>query len=279
VSWELLASGYGLVEGPTVAPDGGLYFSDVLGGGVHHWDPSGSVTTVIPKRKGVGGVALHADGGLVVSGRDVQHVHAGVINGLFAIDGLPGFNDLCTDAAGRVYVGAVRFMVFEPGAVHRPGELWRIDLDGTATELFGDVQHCNGVAVAGDGRTLYHSDTRGARLIVHDLDPDSGAVTNRRHWSTGAGTHPDGLAVDESGAVWVADASGGRVVRFRPDGEIDGQLDVPARMVTSVCFAGPDLVVVTADNTIDPDQRGCVLRTSVGVAGVPIHPARVRHDH
>jgi gluconolactonase len=273
--WELLASGFGLVEGPTVEPGGNLVFSDVLGGGVHRLTAAGVVTTIIPKRRGVGGIALHRDGGLVVSGRDVQYVHDGTVETLLAIDGLPGFNDLCTDALGRVYAGAVRFMVFDPTATHEPGELWRIDIDGTAKVLYDEVQHCNGVALSSDGATIYHSDTRDACVVVHDLNDDGSVATNRRHWPMGPKSHPDGLAVDETGAVWVADAGAGRVVRFRPNGIIDGSIDVPATMVTSLCFRGSDLVVVTADNSADPDARGSIFSANLGVAGAPVHAAAV----
>jgi gluconolactonase len=60
IPFEILASGYGLVEGPTEDPSGRIVFSDVLGGGVYRVDDSGAVTTVVPKRRGVGGIALHA---------------------------------------------------------------------------------------------------------------------------------------------------------------------------------------------------------------------------
>ncbi len=51
-----------------VADAGNLYFGDVLEGGVFRRAPDGDITTVIPKRHGVGGIAIHAEGGLVVSG-------------------------------------------------------------------------------------------------------------------------------------------------------------------------------------------------------------------
>ena len=54
---ETLTFGYGLIEGPRVAPDGGLYFSDVHNGGVRRLAPDGSVEVVVPKRRGVGGIA------------------------------------------------------------------------------------------------------------------------------------------------------------------------------------------------------------------------------
>ena len=61
---ELLSSGWGLIEGPRVDPDDNLYFSDVPNGGVYRRTPAGEIETVIPKRRGVGGMVFHADGGL-----------------------------------------------------------------------------------------------------------------------------------------------------------------------------------------------------------------------
>jgi D-xylonolactonase len=273
--FELLATGYGLVEGPTVAPNGGLYFSDVLGGGVYALASSGATTTVVPKRRGVGGIAAHADGGVVCSGRDLVHVKDGVTRTLFAIEGLPGWNDLCTDARGRVYAGAVRFRVFDPGVVVVPGECWRVDVAGEASELYGDVMHANGIAVSPDERWLAHSDTRGERVIVHALH-DDGSLGERRHIRVEG--HADGLAFDETGAFWVALAGAGRIDCFSIAGEQLASLAVPARMVTSLCFAGADLrelIVVTADNALEPSGKGAVLRTRAPVPGAKVHPARV----
>ncbi|MGI8795163.1 MAG: SMP-30/gluconolactonase/LRE family protein [Acidimicrobiia bacterium] len=275
MQFELLASGYGLVEGPTVDADGNLFFSDVLGGGVYRLDPGGEITTVVPKRRGVGGIALHADGGVVVSGRDIAHVVDGETRVLYRIEGLPGWNDLCTDAAGRVYAGALRFMVFDGDAEPVPGECWRVDAEGEATELYGGVVHANGIALSPVEDRIYHSDTRAGVVLVHDLD--DGRVSNARHFEFPPGA-PDGMAVDEAGCVWVASAVGGCVVRLTPDGEDDRRVDVPARAVTSVCFGGDDrcdLYVVTADNTDQTDAKGSVFRTRVDVAGVPVAPARV----
>jgi sugar lactone lactonase YvrE len=276
MTFEILASGYGLVEGPTEDPSGRIVFSDVLGGGVYRVDDSGAVTTVVPKRRGVGGIALHADGGVVCSGRDIVHVRDGVTRALFSIPGLPGWNDLCTDAAGHVLAGALRFSVFDPNAEPVPGECYRITAEGEANLLYGGVLHANGIGLSPDGRTIYHSDTRAGVIFVHDLDR-SGAAGKRRTWEMKDG-QPDGLAVDAEGGVWIASAGGGRVDRYRPDGRVERSLRVPARIVTSVCFAGPDrcdLIVTTADHAEHAELRGCVLRTRVDVAGTPVHPARI----
>jgi gluconolactonase len=273
MQFSLMASGYGLVEGPTVDAEGCVYFSDVLGGGVHRVAPSGDIETVVPKRRGVGGLALHADGGLILSGRDIVRVDDRATSTVFSIDGLPGWNDLCTDSAGRVYAGALRFAVFDRDATPVPGELWRIDAAGEATRLYGDVVHPNGVALSLDERTIYHSDTRSHAIVVHTLAADGGAH-DRHVIDTRAYGQPDGLAIDEAGAIWVA-LLGFGVGRFTPDGRLDRHVEVPSTLVTSVCLHGHDLFVTTADNTDDAALRGCLLRAELDVAGAPVYPARV----
>jgi len=274
--FETLASGYGLIEGPTLDGDGNLYFSDVLGGGVYRRDPEGEITTVVPKRRGVGGITLHADGGVVVSGRDIVHVREGQNRRLLAVEGVLGWNDICADSAGRVYAGSIRFAVFDPDTQPVPGELWRIDGQDQAIVLYDDVVHANGVALSPGGRTIYHSDTRRNVILVHTL-ADDGTAGDRRafHFPPGA---PDGIAIDAQGLLWVASARGGCVARMTPDGEIDRVLDVPATTVTSLCFGGEegrDLYVVTADNTEAPERGGTIFRIPVDVAGAPVHPARI----
>jgi D-xylonolactonase len=272
---ETLAWGYGLVEGPRVDDDGNLYFSDVHHGGVRRLRPDGTIDTVVPKRRGVGGIALHADGGLVISGRNICHVRDGETRVVFAPDA-PGLNDLFVDAAGRVICGTMRSDPFSTDGPRTMGECWRIDTDGEATELYGGVSLTNGIGLSPDGTQLYHADTtRG--VWVHDYD--DGRVSNRRLLAHHADLQPDGLAVDEAGTVWVADVSGSGAVRgFSPDGVEVGRVQVPARMVTSVCFGGADrrdMYVVTGDNTIDPDRAGTIYRTRADVAGCAVARARV----
>ena len=80
----------------------------------------------MPKRRGVGGIALHADGGLVISGRNICHVRDGETRIVFAPDA-PGLNDLFVDAAGRVICGTMRSDPFAVDGPRTPGECWLID--------------------------------------------------------------------------------------------------------------------------------------------------------
>ena len=69
---DQLAQGYGLVEGPVWEDGEGLLFSDVLFGGVFRLNLDGVVETVFEHRRGIGGMALHEAGGLIVSGRNLS---------------------------------------------------------------------------------------------------------------------------------------------------------------------------------------------------------------
>jgi len=274
---ETLAYGYGLLEGPRVDANDNLYFSDVPNGGVYRRSPSGEVSTVIPRRRGVGGIALHADGGVVVSGKNICHVKDGQTRILFQRDDIPGFNDIFTDSAGRVYVGSLRSDPFKEGA-RTPGELWRVEGEGKATEMYGNVGLTNGIGFSPDGKMIYHADSAGPHLIVHDVAPN-GTMTNRRAIAQmESGTIPDGLCVDEAGCIWVAVYGGRCVTRYTPDGKLDRKIEVPAKAVTSVCFGGKDrrdLYIVTADNTEVPDRKGTIFRTRVETPGVSVPLARV----
>lgn len=274
---ETLAYGYGLLEGPRVDQADNLYFSDVPNGGVYRRSPNGEVTTAIPKRRGVGGIALHADGGMVVSGKNICHVKDGVTRILFQRDDIPGYNDLFTDSAGRVYVGTLRSDPFKEGA-RTPGELLRIDGENQVVQMYGGVGLTNGIGFSPGEKIIYHADSAGPHIIVHDVAAD-GTMHNRRAIAQlSGGTIPDGLCVDEVGCIWVAIYGGHCVARYTPEGKLDQKIDVPAKAVTSVCFGGKDrrdLYIVTADNTEDASRKGTIFRTRVDVAGVPVPFARV----
>ena len=87
---------------------------------------------------------------------------------------------------------------------------------------------------------LVVAETFGGRLTAFDVGVD-GSLSNRRTWAelcpaptssdlTEAlgqlSVAPDGICLDAEGAIWVADALGGRVIRVREGGEIVDEVHV-----------------------------------------------------
>lgn len=277
-----ICTGYGLIEGPVWEAAKGLYFSDVLNGGVHLLGRDGKVSLAFAKRRGIGGMALHDDGGLVLGGRDI--VHANLADGttriLLTSEVTPeaiGFNDLTTDTTGRIYVGSLAYRVFG-GDPPRPGHLHVIDPDGSVRTIADGIMLTNGLGFSPDGKRLYHSDARGGVVRVYDVKADGSVGPWHKFASLGENGVADGLKVASDGSVWIADAHGGRVAVFNADGSHRMDVAVPLPMVTSLCFAGDDmrdLYIVTGSRGGPRENCGTVFRTRVDVPGLPLAPARV----
>ncbi len=288
---ETLASGYGLIEGPVWSPAEGLLFSDVMYGGVFCLPAGGGdVYTALPHRRGIGGMALHEAGGLIVSGRNISFKPlAGGLQpegeagkGAVLLDesagpGVVGFNDLTTDPDGRIYAGSLAFSPITPGAEEKPGHLHMVDLDGSTHLLASGIQLTNGLGVSPDGGSLYHSDSRTQQVWRYGRSPD-GSLSERAPFGRVPEGIPDGLAVAEDGAVWVAVADGSCVLVYEPDGAVRQRIEMPTPMVTSVCFGGPELrelYIVTGSRGTGSERGGAVYRMAVDVPGLPLAPARV----
>src|SRR4051794_2525782 len=229
---QRIADGFVLAEAPVAGPGGEIYVSDVIAGGVHRIAPGGGRTEVLPRRRGIGGMALAAGGGLVVTGRTVL---CGERELLGEQPGVTGFNDLGVLPDGSLLVGALTFHPARgeppaPGALFAGGE--RIDTPA--------IRWPNGIGVSPDGATTYVADF--ADGTVH-AGPAHGPW---EPWARAPRGSCDGLAVDADGGVWVALGPGAAVARFGTDGELDELLALDADFVSSVCFAGTDLIVTTA---------------------------------
>jgi len=166
------------------------------------------------------------------------------------------FNDGRIDRQGRFWAGS---MVEGGGAAcgklyclasGEPGASARILLTGIAIS--------NSLCFSPDGRQMYFADTPHRMIVRYDLDPHSGAISNREVFArTPPGAYPDGSHVDAHGHLWNAQWGSGKVVRYAPDGSISGAIDVPATNVSCVAFGGADLdllFVTSARQELSPMQ-------------------------
>lgn len=283
VKARLVARGFGRLEAPMALADGTLVVSDITKGGVHAVTPtSGSRRTLVEHRKGIGGICAHDDG-LVVTGRNVSlRRRNGESVALLEADsarGITGFNDMTVDWRGRIYVGALGFKVSDGWDAARPGCLYRIDLDGSATVLDDDLLLPNGMAFSADGKWYYQSDSLRKLVWAYPVRTD-GELGPRELFSRVPEGLADGIAVSTDGSVWVAAAYAGTVFQFNAQGDLLNSMKFASPMVTSVCFtpAGhpPRMYVTTGPEGADPALEGAIFEFPVTVEGVQRHTARVR---
>jgi sugar lactone lactonase YvrE len=266
---------HGLLEGPRIGAGGELVYSDVIAGGVYSCAPDGEVRELLPRRRGIGGIVPHADGGWVMSGRTLLHLAPdGTQRDLYAgtAEATAGFNDLASTPAGGLLAGELRYRPLA-GEEPRPGCVLLLTAGGGVRVVAEDVTWPNGLGLAPDGRTLYISDY--ARRLVLSASLDGGGHSEFARAPRGSA---DGLAVDEEGGVWVALGEGAAVARFHPDGALDEVIELPATFVSSLSFGGEDMrdvLITTADNRVEPELGGTLLRARSEIPGLPVRPAEV----
>lgn len=245
-----------------------LHWVDVEGHRLHTFEPATGARTSTPVAGRLSSVALRNAGGLLVAhDRDVS-----MLDGDALVPFAPSLspaaptNDGAVDPRGRYLVGTNG-----DGAA-----LYRVDPDGTVARLLDGVRISNGIDWSDDGETMYYVDSLAHSVDVFDYDLDAGTISNRRTLAAvdeSLGV-PDGLTVDEEGAVWVAIWGGSCVRRYSPAGELLHELHVPVRQPSSCVFGGDDfatLYVTSArEGLTDPEPAaGGLFAFDVGVRGRP----------
>jgi sugar lactone lactonase YvrE len=264
---------HGLLEAPRFGERSEAVYSDVIAGGVWGCSMSGEIREILPRRRGVGGIVAHSDGGWVISGRNVVHLLGdGEQREVLSGEEVCGYNDLGAAPDGALLAGVLRFRPFA-GDDPRPGQLLRLDAQGAVEVLTEEIIWPNGIGFSPDGQTIYVSDY--ARSVVLAV-PAHGGET--REFCASPRGSADGLAVDVDGAVWVALGEGGGIARFLADGELDAVIDLPTNFVSSLSFGGADMrdvLITTADNDVHPELGGTLLRARSELVGLAVTPVVV----
>ncbi len=235
-----------LGEGPVYDAAGDrLLWVDIRGPHVHElvrerggwaagrtWTTPEEVGAVVPRREG-GLLAMVGKEFCVMDDDGALEPIARLDTGT---DAPARFNDCKCDPRGRLFAG---WMVSDLSA---PGQLCRLDPDGTLTTLLDGVGLSNGLDWSPDGATFYFTDTPTFGIDAFDYDADTGSIHDRRRVVTiprGEG-NPDGMCVDDEGCLWTATIFSRRIRRYSPDGELLGVIETPAHQVSSCAFGGPD---------------------------------------
>jgi gluconolactonase len=229
----------GLAEGPAIAPDGTVYFTDMpFGPGdgmIMRFDPKTGKTGVFTdKAFKSNGLAFDLDGNLLScdgadgGGRCLRRWNLKTGKSEIIADRFRGKrfnspNDLCVDLKGQVYFTDPRYGGPEPRELDREA-VYRLNKDGSVIEITREVEKPNGLALSPDQRTLYLVDHNngGNRLSPSDPEPKRGAMKiyafpldeqglvggpRKTLVDFGAENGCDGMRVDRQGNIYMASRS------------------------------------------------------------------------
>ena len=271
-------------EGPAVAADGSVYFSDILGNRILKYGPDKQLSVFRqPSHRTNGqtfdrqGRLLHCEGnefglggGRRVSRTDLATGHYEVLTDRFDGVRYNSPNDICVDGRDRIYFTDPCYGDRSQMEMEIEG-VYRIDTDGRVTRILAQptVQRPNGLAATQDSKRLYVVDScpvpGGNRKVwSFDLDAGGNASNQRLVYDFGAGRGGDGMRLDIEGHLYIAagvmiprhanetaDVPPG-VYLVSPDGQLKGCIRVHEDVITNLAFGGPDgrTLYITAGKTL-----------------------------
>ena len=162
------------------------------------------------------------------------------------------------------------------------GEYYLIQEDAQPRKLdLPIVTVTNTMQFSPDGKKFYTCDSTEQCIYVHDYEPITCVMSNRRVFSQSnhANGFPDGSAVDVEGGIWTAEWGAGQVVRRNARGRVTRVVDLPAPRPSSCAFGGRDLktLFVTTARQGLPDRAfeanplsGGLFAIDVEVAGCAV---------
>lgn len=250
---RILASGLHFGEGPRWHQDR-LWFSDFYKHSICSVGLDGDLRVELEIDDHPSGLGWMPDGSLLFVSMQKQQVWRRWPDGRLALHadlaGISVFrsNDMVVAADGRAWVGNFGFdldrTAREQGlqaifADPPLASLAAIAPDGTVSCAAEGFAFPNGMVITPDGRTLVVAETFGMRLTAFDIAAD-GSLSNRRLWADTAPRLPDGIALDASGAIWIANPGAAECARIAQGGEVLETVGVEGTNVYACMLGGPE---------------------------------------
>jgi sugar lactone lactonase YvrE len=225
--------------------DGRLWFLDIHDKRIKTADLAGRVETAVELPFIPNAIGFRRDGSLLVGDAMQRQIHRWDGKALRPLADVSGITTFClsdgiVDARDRMYVGDIGYNFFDPTL--KPVDtcvIACIEPDGRASIVAEGLHFPNGMAITPDGKTLIVAETMGHRLTACDIQAD-GSLANRRIYAQlPDDVHPDGIALDAEGAVWLANPEGQfGVLRVREGGEIVERVELDTEAY-AVMLGGP----------------------------------------
>jgi len=274
---KLLSEGE-FTEGPAYGPDGCIYFSDI-GNRIMKFDPATKKTTEYRKPSGrangldfdLQGRLVAAEGANTGGNRRVTVTEKdGTIRVLadrWKDKRFNSPNDLTIDLKGRIYFTDPRYVGNEKREIDTES-VYRIDPDGTVTQIISDVKKPNGIILSPDMKTLYLAESNPGgpqQLLSYPLNEDGSVGKKKLLYDFGKGRGIDGMCIDKKGNIYGAAGQGqtGGVYVFNSEGKRLAFIPVPEDPSNCV-FGGKDrkMLYITAGRSL--------YRIPVGIEGFAV---------
>ncbi len=246
---------FSFTEGPAVAPDGRVFFTDQPNDRIYVWDEKKGISLWLEGTNRSNGLYFNRKGQLVTCA-DLYNQLAYFDNDkkLHVIyekyDGklLNAPNDLWIAPEGGIYFSDPYYprTWWEEGRGEEQNVrgVYYLSPEGEITRVIDDFKQPNGLIGTPDGKILYVSDINDGKIWKYDILSDSSLINKTLFAPKGS----DGMTIDNKGNVYL---TSGRVWVYSPAGELVQEIEVPENPA-NVCFGGKkrNVLFITARTSV-----------------------------
>ncbi len=276
-------------EGPALAPDGAIIFSDI-GNTMYRYDPQTGKTAEFRKPSGRSNGLMFNQKGELVACEGANTGGGRRISITTGIDGAKDGttktladkfdgkrfnspNDLAIDAHGNVYFTDPRYVGDDPRDLDYEA-VFLVSPDGKVRVATRDIQKPNGILVAPNGKTVYVADNnpQGNRhLAAFAVNADGTLGDKRVLHDFGTGRGIDGMTLDTAGNIYATAGSGDKagIYVFAPEGKQLAMIPTPGDPTNCVFGGGDDAgtLYVTSANSKQSGTKYGLFRIKLNAKG------------
>lgn len=257
---ELLWGEGEFTEGPALAPDGSILFSDI-GNAIYRYDPATGKTAVFRKPSGrSNGLMFDQQGRLIAC----EGANTGGNRRISVTQGIHGEkdgvthtlsdkykgkmfnspNDLAIDPKGNIYFSDPRYVGDEPRELDFE-VVFRVTPAGETSIATREVQKPNGILVSANGKRVFVSDNNAEgkrQLVVFDVQQDGSLAGKKILHDFVAGRGIDGMTMDTDGNIYATAGTGDKagIYIFSAEGKHLAFLPTPGDPTNCVFGGGQD---------------------------------------
>jgi len=249
-------SGYAFTEGPSVARDGRVFFTDQPNDRIYVWDQKSGITLFKQDCERANGTWFDGEGNLLAC----ADMHNSIIKitppgelirvydkGFGGVH-LNGPNDLWQDRQGGIYFTDPYWHrnYWEEGRKQEQDiqAVYYLKPSGELVRVIEDLKVPNGIVGTPDGKFLFVADMMGRATWKYTINAD-GSLGNKTLF---APSGSDGMTIDGQGNIYL---TAGKVLVYNPEGQKIGEIAL-SEGPTNVCFGGKkrNILFITARTSV-----------------------------
>lgn len=252
--WKKLAGGLVFPEGPSISPDGKVYFSNCNGGWIGSYANGEMDTFLLADKENWGttngttffeGDLYACEYGIgkilkISTGGNIENYATNYKNKNFNRP-----NDLTFDNNGNLYFTDPKSY----GKDKKDGRIFMVRKSSREVVLLQDsLAFPNGIAISPKDKKLYVCESAYNRILRFDIT-GNGLLANKKVFIELPGGDPDGIDFDTKGNLYVAHYGTGSLFVISSKGEILQQIATPGQRPTNLEFGGKNKKILYLTET------------------------------